>query len=457
MRLTHRQSVLFSNLADKPLSVEFTQPATSSDGGLVLLAGIDRRLRLTERMAAAIRDRRQQVKVEHPLLDLLRERVYAIACGYPDGDDAAHLRGDPVLKLACERRAIEGEPLASQPTLSRFENAPTPWDLLRMAYALTDTVIEDQRRRRRGRRVDRITIDMDPTDDPTYGDQQLTFFNGHYDTWCYLPMVTAIQFEEEAEQWLVAPVLRPGDAVGTDGAIAVLRRLVPRLRAAFPKARLLVRLDGAFATPEVFAWLETERLDYLVNMRRNSVLEGLAEPWMKEVRALWKKSGQTEHVFADIEYTSGKWDRARRVIVKAEVTVQEGRSVRDNPRFVVTNLRSGPKACYLRYAARGDAENRLKELHHGLRFDLTSCTDFYANQFRNLLTAAAYVLYQQLRSYARGTDCERAQVETLRDRLVKIGVTVIESVRRIVFKGPLWFPWFTTWRRIAWACAAAGG
>ena len=326
-----------------------------------------------------------------------------------------------------------------------------------MAYAFTDTVIEDQRRRRRGRRVDRITIDMDPTDDPTYGEQQLTFFNAYYDTWCYLPMVTSIQFEEEAEQWLVAPLLRPGNASGTVGAITVLRRLLPRLRAAFPKARFLVRLDGAFATPEVFDWIEKQGLDYLVNMAKNGVLKPLAEPWMKGVRIEAKKSGRTEHVFDEVEYKAGKWDHARRVIVKAEVTMEEGRPPRDNPRFVVTNLRWSPKACYRRYAARGDVENRLKELHHGLRFDLTSCSDFHANQFRNLLTAAAYVLYQHLRSHARGTDCERAQVETLRGRLVKIGVTVIESVRRIVFKGPLWFPWITTWRRIAWACGAASG
>lgn len=455
--MTNRQSVLFPGLADKPVSVEFTEPATSSDGGLILLAGIDRHLRLTERMAAAIDDPRQPSKVEHPMLDLVRERVYAIACGYPDGADAARLRGDPVLKLACERRAIEGDPLASQPTLSRFENAPTPKDLLHMAYALTDTVIEDQKRRRRGRRVDRITIDMDPTDDPTYGEQQLTFFNAYYDTWCYLPMVTSIQFEEEAEQWLVAPLLRPGNASGTVGAITVLRRLLPRLRAAFPKARVLVRLDGAFATPEVFDWLEQQGLDYLVNMAKNTVLKPMAEPWMKGVRIEAKKSGKTEHVFGEVEYKAGKWDHARRVIVKAEVTMEEGKPPRDNPRFVVTNLRWAPKTCYRRYTARGDVENRLKELHHGLRFDLTSCTEFHANQFRNLLTAAAYVLYQHLRSHARGTDCERAQVETLRGRLVKIGVTVIESVRRIVFKGPLWFPWFTTWRRIAWACGAASG
>ena len=151
-------------------------------------------------------------------------------------------------------------------------------------------------------------------------------------------------------------------------------------------------------------------------------------------------------------YRAKTWNKARRTIIKAEVVVLEGHLDRDNPRFVITNLTQSPKKVYVNYTGRGDAENRIKELKGGLRFDLTSCTSFEANQFRNLLTAAAYVLYQELRNRAQGTDCERAQVWTLRDRLIKIGVVIRESVRRIVFEGPRWYPWFSVFRRIALRC-----
>ena len=269
-------------------------------------------------------------------------------------------------------------------------------------------------------------------------------------------MVTTVRFDDEGEQWLVAPTLRPGNAKGSAGAVAILKRLVPRLRAAFPKARIRVRLDGAFATPEVLEWLERERLGYAVNMAKNQVLKGLAEPLMCKIRRLSEKTGKSEKAYAEFSYKAGSWKMPRRVVLKAEVVRLEGREPRDNPRFVITNLKWSPESCYVWYAVRGDAENRLKELKHGLRFDLTSCTAFNGNQLRNLLTAAAYALYQQVRRAASGTECSNAQVSTLRDRLIKIAVCVIESVRRIVLKAPSSFPWLATWRRAALALASPG-
>lgn len=447
-------TVLFEDLAEKPIEVEFDQPAQSSDGGALLLKAVDRRLGLTERLASCVFDSRQPGKVDHPMLDLVRERVFAIACGYPDCNDAARLGTDPVHKILCGRAPAEGETLASQPTLSRFENAVRRTDLLRMAYALTETVVETQQRRRRQEGVERITVDMDSTEDPTHGQQQLTFFHAFYDSWCYLPMVTTLQFDGEGEQFLVAPVLRAGNAPGAFGAIAILRRLVPRLRAAFPGTHLEVRMDGAFATPQVLAWLEAQGLEYFVNLPRNPLLQRLAERWMKKVRSRARGSSRTETHFAEVRYRARRWKVARRVIVKAEVTVLEARPPRDNPRFLVTNSPLSPARAYETYVARGDVENRIKELHLDLSFDRTSCTRFGANQLRNLLTAAAYVLYQHLRQRACGTGLERAQVSTLRERLIKIGVVVIESVRRIVLKGPFAYPWKTLWERLALAHGA---
>jgi hypothetical protein len=446
MAARRQQRVLFNDLVDKPVVVEFTAPDQSSDGGVLLLKAIDENMGLTAGMAAALRDVRQPGKVVHPLREMLRERVLGIACGYPDANDAARLAADPAMQLACEGR---GESLASQPTLSRFENAPTSTDLLRMACAFTDAVIERERRRRLGRRVRRIVIDMDPTEDPTYGGQQLTFFNAFYDNWCYQPMVTTVQFDEGGEQHLVAPVLRPGNAKGYLAAVAILKRLLRRLRRAFPEARVFVRLDGAFAEPGVLDWLEAEGLGYAVNMPRNAVLKRLAAPWMAGVRVRAAAEGQAARAFGEARYRAGTWSRERRVVIKAEVVTLAGRAPRDNTRFVITNLPWRARRVYRFYARRGNAENRIKELKDGLRFDLTSCTGFRANQLRNLLTAAAYALHQQLRAEARGTSCERAQVATLRERLVKVAVTVRETVRRIWIEAPRSYAWLAVWRTVA--------
>ena len=196
------QSVLFPDLFKKPVVVKFDQPHASSDGGAILLKGCDDRLGLTERLARCIVDTRQAGKVEHSIRDLVRQRVYGIACGYADANDAARLTQDPIQKVLLGRDPVGGAALASQPTLSRFENAPRRADLYRMGATLAESVIERHRKRLGGRKVRQVTIDLDPTDDPTHGGQQLAFFNGHYDTWCYLPVACFLTFNDEAQQYL---------------------------------------------------------------------------------------------------------------------------------------------------------------------------------------------------------------------------------------------------------------
>lgn len=444
-----RQSVLFSGLFDKRLVARFDQPHGSSEGGAVLLKALDERLNLSERLAQCIQDERQPGKIEHTLHDLIRQRMFAIACGYADGNDAARLAHDPIQKLLVGRDPVQGSVLASQPTLSRLENAIGPKALYRMGETLAEAVIERQRRRLRGK-AKRIIIELDPTDDPTHGAQQLTLFNGHYDTWCYLPMAGFVQFDDEPEQYLFAYVLRAGNAPAKLGAIGLFRRVFERLRAAFPKARLLVRLDGGVANPEILAFLEAERVDYVVAMAGNAVLDKLCEASMQRARALSQASGQTEHVYTEVRYAAKTWSRQRRIVVKAEVARIEGREPRDNARFVITNLATRPQKLYEDvYCQRAHIELRIKELHHGLEIDRTSCTRFWANQFRVLLTAAAYALMQELRTRAAGTGCARAQVSTLRERLLKLGVWITCSVRRFVLHLPQSAPWYADWRRIA--------
>ena len=431
----------------------FDTPHASSDGGAILLKGIDTQLGLTRRLAGCLADARQPGKVRHQGIEVLQQRVFGIACGYADCNDAARLADDAIHKLLVGRDPIAGPALASQPTLSRFENAVGRRAVIAMGHVLADTVIDAHRRRLKGRAA-RITIDLDPTDDPTHGQQEFTFFNGHYDTWCYLPVVATVTFNDEAEQYAVAAVLRPGNAPASLGARGLLRRLIRRLRDAFPHAPLRVRLDGGFASPPLFAFLEAQGVEYLVAMASNARLEKRARRLMGKARMRSKASGCTEQLYGETRYAARKWPHKRRVIIKAEVVRHPGRPPKNNPRFVVTNLTDAPETVYQLYCQRGDMENRLKELHHGLELDRTSCSRFLANQFRVLLTLAAYVLFQELQRRALGTACADAQVSTLRERLIKLAVWVERSVRRVVLHLPTTFPWLRAWRQLARAVGA---
>lgn len=375
----------------KPVVTRFDQAQASTDGGAVLLKALGDRLRLTDQLAASLVDSRDPDKIRHTVRDLLRQRIVGLACGYEDSNDPARMAEDPLHKLAVGSDPVTGTAVASQPTLSRFENAVGPRALARMGRTLAATVIAHHRERLKGR-AQRITIDLDPTDDPTHGQQEFTFFNGHYDAGCYLPLVATLTFNDEAEQYLVATVLRPGHSPAKRGACGLLRTLLRRLRRAFQGAALRVRVDGGFAGNDWLDCLERQRVEYVVGLAGNARLERRAGRLFGEAYGLSKLSGQTEQVYGDTRYAARSWSHRRRVIIKAEVTRLPGREPKCNPRFVVTNLREAPAAVYTRYCQRGDVENRLKELHEGLALGRTSCARFWVSQFRELLTAAAYVL-----------------------------------------------------------------
>lgn len=436
------EGLLFEGLLDRPLEVRFDGERQSDFGGLPLLAAADRRLGLTAALASALHDPRQPGKVVHDVRTLLLQRIAGIAVGREDVNDAALLRDDPTLRMLCGRPVLgEAGALASAPSLCRFENRATPRDLVRLGRALAERVIETQRQRRHGRAT-RITIDMDPSVDPTYGGQQLTFFNGHYDDWCYLPVFAFLTFHdahgrEEREQHLVAAVLRPGNVTATHGARGLLRRLVARVRRAFPRTAIRVRLDGGYAAGEFLDFLEDLGLEYVVNLPTNARLrEVAAEVIATRVRPWSEATGVSQRVFGECRYAAKTWRHERRVVIKAEVVRDPGRpehEARDNARFVVTNLTASPEHVYtVDYCGRGDIENRIKELKDGLSIDRTSCTSFLANQLRVLLTAAAYVLMQELRHAAARTDLARAQVTTLRERLLLLSARVVESTRQFV-------------------------
>ena len=453
--MAHRKqhSALFPDQFSKPVKVTFDQEAASSDGGALLLGAVDRGVGLTEALVSELHDPRDPWKTEHTFPELFRQRVYGIALGYPDGNDAARIATDPILKELCDRPALKGEALASQPTLSRFENTPSARELVGMGRTQESFVIQ-RHKKRRGKKVRRITIDLDPSDDPTYGQQPFTFFNAHYDNWCYLPQFGFLTFDDEPDQYLFHARLRPGNVPAARGALPLLRRTVAALRLAFPKATIRVRLDGGFANPLVFACLEGLKVEYVVAMAKNPRLLALAAPFMEEAKSRSAASGQAEQVFGEFSYKADSWPHERRTVVKAEVVHLEGREPRENPRFVITNLPFVPKNVYRFYRGRGEIENRIKELHYGLEIDRTSCSRFLPNQFRVLQAATAYILFQELRLRSQRTELARMQVWTIRERLFKIGARIVESARRIVLHLPSSYPWPELWQKVARAVGA---
>jgi hypothetical protein len=443
------QSVLFHSLISKPVVAAFDQAHSSIDGGGLLLKAIDERLGLSAKLVDCLRDGREAGKVQHEMVEILRQRLFAIALGHPDCNDARVLADDPIHKMLAGRAPISGDRLASQSTLSRFENAVGSRELYRLAETIADTVI-DRHRRRLGRKAKIITLDFDPTDDLTHGQQEFSFYHGHYGGHCFLPLIGTIQFNREKGQSLLCAVLRPGNAGAALGLVPILERLLEKIRAAFPKARIRVRLDGGFGNPTVLDYLDTAGVEYVVGLANWPTLKTRAKKAQRLAMREYKRTGRTHQIFGETMFkTKTTWPHRRRVIYKAEVVEYPGREPRQNLRFVVTNFKMTPKHVYREYCKRGDPENRIKELKHGLELGRTSCSSFLANQLRVQITAAAYVLMQELARQARDTDLRDAQVTRLRDRLLRLPVWVEESVRRVVLHLPTSFLGQSEWQRIA--------
>ncbi len=450
------QSVLFPSLLSKPVHVLFDERAMSSDGGGLLLKAVDDELGLTASLASCLRDGRQAGKVRHSLQETFAQRVFGIALGYPDGNDADALANDPIHKLMIGRDPIHGERLASQPTISRMENSVGSAELLQMSTAVVKTVLNRHKRRlARKAKKTKITLDFDPTDDPTHGQQQFTFFHGYYDTYCYLPLVGTIQFGKEKKQYLLCSVLRPGNSCAHAGFVAIASRIIEEVRSVFPKSRIIVRLDGGFGAPVVLNFLEDVGVEFVVGLGNTKPLKRKAGKEMAEARRRFRATGETQQVYGEtLHKTKTTWPHRRRVIFKVEVVAHPDRKPKDNMRFVVTNLKMTSEKVYKFYCQRGDAENRIKELKNGLAMDRTSCSRFLANQLRVLMTVAAYVLMQEIQLKARHSDCANAQVSTIRNRLLKLAARVEVSVRRVVIHMAEEFPAMNAWQRVA---LASGG
>jgi hypothetical protein len=446
--MTHstQQGVFFDEGFPKPVQVLFDSEGASSDGGLPLLSKLDRRLALTASLAECIGDPREPGKVRHHVLEMLRQRIFGLALGYPDVRDADRISADPCLKHACDRGPLSGEDLASAATLCRFENRVRARELVLMQREMAKGVIK----RLHGRCANprRVVLDFDPSVDETHGEQQMSLFDGFYRHWCYLPIFGFLSVPELGEQHLVHARLRPGAVSAARGFLRPLRRMVREIRHQFgSRIEILVRLDSAFAKPIVLDTLEALGLKYVVSFPSNPVLKRWVEPLLECTRILAKGEDAAVRQYDELPYRARAWRKRRRLIVKAEVIPYKGRATKDNPRYVLTNLPRTykPEAIYELHCQRGEAENRIKELKNDLEIDRTSCSSYVANQARVMLTSAAYVLMQELRWELRETEFERAQVGRLRLCLLKIGARVSESVRRIVMHCPRQFPYARAW------------
>ena len=405
----------------KKVTAAFDGGRITSDGGVLLLSAIETKIGIADRLAPLINDPRNPLLVTHSVADILRARMLAIACGYEDADDLDYLRADPGFKLACGRLPDSGGDLCSQPTVSRWENAPTLRAVIRMTYAMVDLYCASYARPPRA-----VTLDIDDTVDVVHGHQQLSLFNGHYDERCFLP----IHVYDTATSRPVAMLLRPGATPSGEEVRNHLRRLVRRIRRHWPDTRLTIRGDGHYGRPEVMSWCEDNGVDYILGLPGNKVLDRLVEPVADAVRVRRALSqAPVVRRCTETRYGAKSWHRERRVAARIEVT-QKGLDIR----YVVTNIARGTAEWLYEtlYCARGQVENLIKLHKTQLASDRTSCRSPLANQVRIILHTAAYWLMLKLRdAIPRPQPLANAEFTTLRLRLIKIAARIMETASRV--------------------------
>lgn len=457
----------------KEVVVEVSNQQLSSDGGLIAIKEFDNRIGFTQRFSKRLSDKRRG-KSRHTLHEMLVSRIYGLLGGYTDQNDHQQLRHDPVFKIVAGRDPHDG-PLASQSSLSRFENQVTCGDLL----AIIEEVPKEWAERFQVR-PSRITLDVDAVDDTVHGQQQLCMFHGFYEQYQYLPLL--ISHAESNE--FVSCWLRPGAVHASVGAEDDLLRVANTVRRKFPDVEILVRGDCGFGLPRIYQFCEENRLSYLIGIATNVRLSKEAEDHLALAKKRFEETGEKQRIFHVFPYRAETWDRSRTVIAKSEYN-----AMGPNQRFVVTNrpgALTNPEAIYDEYAMRGDAENRNKEIKNGLGMDRLSDCRFKANFFRLLMSMLAHNLLVQMKNKIRIPDQEkepdqiprealtgaertrlqrerrkqdplgRAHPQTWRDRFIKVGVEVVSSSRRIVIRMAANWPYLGLFQKISTAILSFG-
>lgn len=404
----------------RPVDATFDLDALTSDGGLVWLAEADAALGLSSALAAEIPDWRRRPG-RHTLVTLIQQRLYQIACGYEDQNDATTLRHDPLLKQVCGRLPLTGTPLASQPTLSRLENAVDRRTCYRLAVTLVEVYL---RERERDGTPQRILLDVDGTADPVHGQQQGSGYHGYFRQHMYHPLVI---YDGDTDQ-LITAILRPGTSHASRGIVSILNRLIPAIQQRWPGVVIELRADSGFAIPALYDYCEAHDITYTIGLVPNGRLEALAAPLLEQALTAGATTGEKVRLVGETMYQAGSWEHDRRVVYKAEALAKG-----PNTRFVVTNRPAEVSAptVYDDYVDRGEPENWIKDLKRHCFAERLSCHTFVANQFRLLLHAAVYWLLDTLRRWLMAAGMERIQLDTLRLRLLKIGGWVRELATRV--------------------------
>jgi len=425
----------FGRIGRQVIEADFSGGDLGSDGGLLLLRQVDRRIGLTRQAAAALRDLRDRKRIHHELRDLLAQRIYGLCQGYEDLNDHDRLRRDTLMQTAVGVM----QPLASPPTLGRLETSANRAQAVALHRVLVEQFIASFEEA-----PTELVLDLDASDVPLHGEQELRKFHGYYDHHCYLPLYIF------CGQAMLACLLRPSKIDAAKHAAALVKLLVGRLRQAWPGVRLIVRADSGFCRQRLIRWCERNGVGYLIGLARNGRLHQAVAEDEARLEAAFEKTGGKQRWIGELVYAAQSWNRARRVITRLEYGAQG-----TNPRFVVTNLEGEATFLYdTCYCARGEAENRIKEAQLDLFGTRASCHKFAANQFRLLLAALAYTLMQRLRALAlAGTDLARASASTIRVRLLKIGAAVLANTRRVRVMLASFHPLRETFLRAAQALA----
>ncbi len=403
----------FGRLGRRVIEANFQGGALSSDGGLMLLRQVDRRTGLSQAVASVLQDPRDPDRITHRLRDLVAQRLYGMCCGYEDLNDHDRLRQDPLLQAAVGKDSE----LASSPTFSRMETRATRADCMALNRVLVEQFIAAQESV-----PEELILDIDASDVPLHGDQELTQFHGYYDHYCYLPLYVF------AGRAMLACLLRPSRIDGAHQAAAVIKLLVTRLRQVWPQVRLIVRGDSGFCRQRLIRWCERHDVGYVIGVARNARLHQDVEGWEYWLRQRYAETNEKQRLIREFRYQAQSWNIERRLITRLEFGAQGA-----NPRFIVTNLEGTPAALYDGlYCRRGEAENRIKEVQLDLFGTRASCHKFLANWLRLMWAALAYTLMQRLRTLAlAGTELAQASTATIRVRLLKIGAAILRNTRRI--------------------------
>lgn len=421
-----KQKMIFKGIFQKKVIADFDGGDVSSDGGLLFLREVEEQNKIIQSIVNVISDKRHPGYVKHQYLHLLKQRVFQIASGYEDANDSDFLRDDPIMKIACEKETS----LASQPTMCRFENGFSKSDLYRIAKAFVHVFINSYKKKPKA-----IILDLDDTPDPTYGNQQLSFFNGYHNTYCYMPL----HIYEGKSGKLITTILRTGKRPSGKEIVMILRRIIREIRSAWPNVGIIVRGDSHYGCPEVFEYCQSHNIEYILGLTGRGPLLKEVSFLAEKAKELYQLKNEPVKLYKTFFYQAKSWGNPERVVCKVEHNDQG-----QNIRFIITSLTNNNIRMIYEtiYCGRGAMELMIKEHKAHLRSDKTSCSSFRANQFRLFLHSMAYMLLHALREkHLKNTQFAKAQFDTIRLKVLKLGVRVISLSTKIKIHMPTSSPY----------------